>query len=85
MLVLPCDNGCSLTFRIWTKNFISVYSSLIINGNNSWEFMEIVERSGLKDAIRRDFMFHELYDYFHQVWYLCYRVAVEYKRIADRE
>lgn len=69
LLVLSFDYGkqCSFVFRIWTKNYITVFSILTVLKGENPAFEQIVKNSGLLRCIKKELMYHELKEYWQTV------------------
>ena len=71
ILSLNCGKRCSLVFRIWTKNSITVFSTLTVLKGENPVFDEMVEKSGLLRYVKKELMYHELKEYWQTVGASC--------------
>lgn len=67
ILSVNCGKQCSLVFRIWTKNFITVYSTLTVLKGENPVFDQMIKNSGLLRHVKKELMYHELKEYWQTV------------------
>ena len=70
-ITMTCGHGNSIHIRIWTKNYVMVFSTVTVEQERQDDvlFMDIVENERLMKIARRELMYHEMKEYVQLVRY----------------